>query len=65
MNGFSWPSITPVCSAVNSSENFIGLGLAPYAWNIFTRHLPSGTRSLMPLRSSGTLIGRLLLVMWR
>ena len=65
MNGFSWPSITPVWSAVNTSENFIGLGFAPYAWNILTRHLPPGTRSLIPARSAGFTIGRLLLVIWR
>ena len=43
----------------------MGLGFAPYASNILTRHLPSGTRNLMPCRSPGTLIGRLLLVMCR
>jgi len=50
---------------VNTSENAIGVGLAPYSRNIFTRHSPFGVRSLMPFRSSGLLIGRVLLVMWR
>ena len=43
----------------------IGVGLAPKPWNMRTRHTPRGVRSLMPRRSSGTTIGRTLLVTWR
>ncbi len=63
--GFSWPSMTPVCRPTNTSENAIGVGFAPHSLNIFTRQAPPGTRSLMPLRSSGLSIGRVLLVICR
>src|SRR3546814_11169412 len=57
--------MTAVCNALNSSEKLMGLGLAPYSWNILTRHLPLGVRNLMPLKSSGLAMGCLLLVIWR
>ena len=64
-SGFSWPSTVPCCSAVNTSGNAIGVGMMPnalYAW-MWTGF--SIVRILRPLRSSGALTARLLLVMWR
>ena len=51
--GFSWPSTTPCCSAVNTSGSAIGVGNAP-SWRQTIRWVWfSIVRSLRPRRSSG------------
>src|SRR6185295_15054824 len=63
--GFSWPSTAFVSSAVYSSANGIGSGLALKVLKV-SRNTGFGiTRSLSPSRSSPLVMGRLLLVTLR
>ncbi|MOA39076.1 hypothetical protein D3C78_1608260 [compost metagenome] len=64
-SGFSWPSTALVSSAVYSSVNGIGTGLAPSAENISMYSGDCTTRTLRPAMSSIFTTGRTLLVRWR
>src|SRR6476620_5192167 len=64
-SGFSWPSTTLVCSDEYTSAKLIEAGAAPRCWNSDVHSGLTGTRIFRFLRSSGVLIGRTLLVIWR
>ena len=59
VSGFSWPSMTPVWSATNTSEKAIGVGFEPHSSNIDTRQDEFGVRILSPSRSAGVVDGAL------
>ena len=64
-SGFSSASTAPCCNAVKSSENAIGVGLAPQAWKDAMWMGFSCVRMDSPFSASGEVASMLFVVMWR
>ncbi len=57
-NGFSWPSMVLVSSAVNTSPKAIGTALAPMFLKVSRKMLFCITRTFTPSKSSHFVTGR-------
>ena len=64
-HGFSWPSAMLVFRPMYRSAYGTETVLAPMAWKVMSMVFMPLVRIFRPLRSSGLVIGRVLLENWR